>query len=422
MADDTHLAERKHPGLTFFFRGSALGMLFSLLVLVGILLTSEIIKVLPSPNMEAKFQKVTKVNPFDDEAWYTLGRIAYYLGDYPRAEEAFGRALTVNRLFYPAWIELMWLSLRDSDQGREVIGLIKAIDLLNPTDSRVHWDILLKAMTLKTDWARDVALNEIELLMPLAKNRRVQLFRMAGLLLGSEDALLNFVPHERDIRTRLLSYFLFLSKRTDLAVKLWDEICSRGWKSSALFKTMIRGLFYNKSYEISWKLWKKRFKSQYRDSLVFNGGFERSFLNYGFSWRYQGKVKGVKRVRFVHFFKAEGRRSFSIEFDGEHNPNVVNPYQYIYLYPGDYVLKALLATKGVTGASGFYLEVSGPRFRTTSEEVGGDTSWKKIDMPFTLKSPGLYRLSLRRNATKKLNRFLDGQVFLDGVRLVRLDE
>jgi hypothetical protein len=133
-------------------------------------------------------------------------------------------------------------------------------------------------------------------------------------------------------------------------------------------------------------------------------------------------VEGVKRVRFVHFFKAEGRRSFSIEFDGEHNPNVVNPYQYIYLYPGDYVLKALLATKGVTGASGFYLEVSGPRFRTTSEEVGGDTSWKKIDMPFTLKSPGLYRLSLRRNATKKLNRFLDGQVFLDGVRLVRLNE
>ena len=422
MADYTHLAQRKNSGLTFFLKGSALGMLVFLLVLVGILLAAEIIKVLPSSNLEVKFLKVTTVNPFDDEGWYALGRIAYYLGDYPRAEEAFGRTLTVNRLFYPAWIDLMWLSLRDSDQEREVINLIKAIDSLNPMDNRVHWEILLKAMTLDAGWARDVALGEIELLLPLERNRRMQLFRMASMLLGSDDALLTFVPGDRAVKTRLLPYFLYISKRPDLAMTLWDEICARGWKSNALFKTMIKGLFYNKSYEVSWKLWTNRFKNEYKENLVFNGGFERSFLSYGFSWHYQGKVKGVKRVRFVHFFKAEGRRSFSIEFDGEHNPNVMNPYQYIYLNPGDYVLKALLATKGVTGVSGFYVEVSGPRFRVTSEEVKGDTTWKKIEMPFTLKSPGLYRLSLRRNATKKLNRFLDGQVFFDGVRLVRLNE
>jgi len=184
---------------------------------------------------------------------------------------------------------------------------------------------------------------------------------------------------------------------------------------------MIKGLFYNGKYKACWELWENRYRNEYRGNLVFNGGFERNFLRYGFSWRTQSKIKGARRVRFIHFYKAEGRRAFSMEFDGEHNPSVSNPYQYIYLQPGTYRLHALLSTEGVTGATGFYVEISGPHFRAASNEIKGDTSWKKIELTLNLKEAGLYRISLRRNPTRKLNRFLGGKVFFDDVRLVRLN-
>jgi len=406
----------------FILKGVVLGCLFFFLFLTGLLLTAEVIKVLPSPNLDEKLRKVTRLNPFDDESWYALGRIAYYLGDYSEARKAFGRTLTVNRLFYPAWIDLMGLSLKDTNQGREIVGLIKAIDLLNPTDIQVHWRILLETLTLDKSWAREAALNEIRLLIPLAEDQRTKLFTLAGMLLGSDEALLTFVPDDLAIKTELLHYFLFSRKRADIAETLWDEICARKWKTKALFRTMIKGLFYNKKYKACWNLWENNFRSDYRENLVFNGGFEKNFLRYGFSWRTQGKIAGVERVRFVHFYKVEGRRAFSMEFDGEHNPSITNPYQYIYLQPGRYRLRALLSTKEVTGATGFYVEVSGPHFRATSEEVKGDTSWKKIELLLDLNEPGLYRLSLRRNATGKLNRFLGGKVFFDDVRLVKLNK
>ncbi len=416
------MKQRHLAGWNFFLKGSALGCLFFCWALAGLLLTAEMVKMMPARSPEERLRRVTRINPFDAESWYALGKIRYYLGDYLGARRAYDNALTSNRFYYPAWIDLMWLALKNEADGKEASRLIYAVDMLNPTDLKIHWEILLKAITLDETWARDVALNEISLLIPLSKGRRVRLFRMAGMLLGSEDALLTFVPDDRDVKSKLLSYFLYVSKRPDLAETLWTEISARGWKTQDLFETMIKGLFYNKAYEKAWVVWRKRYRNDYKETYVFNGGFERNFLNYGFSWRYQGKVKGVTRVRFIHYYKGEGRRSFSMEFDGEHNPTIVNPYQYIYLEPGYYQVRALVSTKGVTGSNGFYVELSGPRFRAVSEEVKGDTPWKKIVVSVVLKQAGLYRLSLRRNASRKLNRFLGGRVFFDGVRLVRRDE
>ena len=421
MARSNHTVTDRPRKFRLVFTGLVLGCLLFFLTSSGILLTAEIIKTLPSPPIK-KFQRIIRLNPFDDNSWFALGRAYYYSGDCEKAKVCFGKALSANRLSYPALIELMWLSLKDVDDKNDVVTLVQTIDLLAPADIGIHWKILIRTMTFDAPWARRIALGEIRLLLPLYGRRRTQLFRIAGLLLKNDGRLLTFVPDDRAVKISLLHYLLYRKKRVDLAGTLWDEINTKGWEDKALFRTMINGFFYNKRYEKAWELWRKKFSSAYEDTLVFNGGFEKDFLNYGFSWRRQGKRKGVKRVRFVHFFKSEGRRSFSIEFDGEHNPAITNPYQYIYLEPGDYRLRASLALKDITSASGFYLEFSGHHIRSVSDQFKGDRDWENVELLLHLKVPGIYRVSLRRNATRKLNRFLGGKVFLDDVSLVKLND
>ncbi len=385
-------------------------------------LASALIKATSGAIPQERYERLTRINPWNATNWFVLARIYDYLGEYAKARHALQRSLSLNCLYYPAWIEHMWLSMRKGAKSEGPARIARVLDLLNPTDTALHWKILIRMLALNTPWAPQLALNEIRTLLPLDARDRTQLFRIAELILGNPQDLLAFVPDEKQVKAPLLSYLLYARRRPDLALTLWEEMKERGWKNEDLFHTLINGLFRNRKYREAFALWKKTFRNEYRNNLVFNGGFERDFLKYGFAWRVQRRPKGVRRMRFIHFYTAEGRRSFTIECDGEHNPRIMTPYQYIYLEPGQYRLSAFLSTREVTSASGFYLELSGPHFRAISRRFTGDTDWTRVELLVSLKLAGMYRVSLRRDATSKLNRFLGGKVFLDEVTLHRLHE
>ncbi len=407
----------------FLWIGMALACLFFFLGLTAARFVAAVMKGASSKAPLQTYKRITRLDPFDETAWYTLGQIYYYLGKNKEATEALTKALSLNCLYYPAWINFMWLSVNAGETTPGyIVRLAHIIDLLNPTDFSLHWKILLRMLTIDTPWARQIALKEIKILLSLKGSNKRQLFQLAEMILGDDRRLLTYVPDEKGIKAQLLSYFLYSKKEPVLAIRLWGEMVERGWEDDHLFHAMIRGLFYTRSYAEASILWRKRFSADYTNNYVFNGGFEKDFLKFGFAWRTQRRPKGLRRAKFVHFYKAEGRRSYTMSFDGEHNPRVINPYQYLYLKPGAYLLTASISTEDLTSASGFYLEFTGPHMRITTKRMVGDTPWRRLELPFTLKEAGLCRVSLRRDATSKLNRFLGGKVFLDNVVLIRIHE
>jgi len=408
---------------SYLISGALLACLFFFFAIISVRLAATVMKDVSTATPLKKYQKITRLDPFDETAWNTLGRIYYYLGKNKKAGEALTKALSLNCLYYPAWINVMWLSIQTKQAAPEhITQRVRVIDLLNPRDFSIHWKILMRMLTIDAPWARTVALNEIKVLLTLQGSNKGQLFQLAEMILGDDHRLISFVPDEKNIKTPLLSYFLYRKKDPDLALNLWEELVDRGWEDKRLFHTMIRGLFYNRRYAEAYLLWRKHFNADDPHNFIFNGGFEKDFLKFGFAWRTQRKPKGLRRARFIHFFKAEGRRAFTMSFDGEHNPRVINPYQYLYLEPGTYRLTASIATEDLTSASGFYLEFSGPHIRVLSKRLTGDTPWTRLELSITLTQAGLYRVSLRRDATSKLNRFLGGKVFLDDVALIRTHE
>lgn len=405
-----------------FLSGLIFAFLVLLLILAGFKLRTEIVKSWPTSPLK-KYQKVVKIDPSDVESWFKSGKIYYALGKYEKAKRSYIKALTWNRLYYPAWKELMWLSLNPALKNNEEEGLdyIKVVDLLNPTNAAGHWQILIRMLTIDEKWSKVVALREITLLFPLSQGREFRLFRIAGMLLGSTGKLASFVPVEEGLYNNLLRFLLFSEHNSTAALELWERMKTKGWTNDSNFKTMINGLFSCKDYGAAWSLWTKRYRRDYENNLIYNGSFEKRLQNYGFSWRYRKKGEGIKQVRCVHFYREDGRKAFSIKFDGDRNPEVTNPYQFVFLQPGTYKLTAYLSTKDLTSASGFFIEFSGPHFYVVSPQLKGDTDWEKFEVVFQLKHSGLYRVALRRKATSKLNRFLGGEVFLDDVSLVRLN-
>ncbi len=398
--------------------GLVIGILLFLWSVTGLFFTGACFKAIMGRSVEGVRRSV-EISPWDADAWASLARIDSFLGNYKGAFTAYERVVSLNPLSYQAWVGLLWLSLKNGQDGIDEADLIQIIDTLNPTDFNVHWNLLLYTMSLDKPWAREVALREIRILLPLYPEKGMQFFAMAALLLGSDKALLGFVPEEKTLRRKLLDYLLFKARRPGVALSLWSELEGEGWTDDKLFRGMISGLMGARYQEDAWRLWRKHFKKAYQDNLIFNGSFENNLLNYGFSWRAYRRCKGLKWARVIHYYKTDGDCSFSLAFDGEQNPDVWMPFQYVYLEPGSYVLQAHMASKALTSASGFSLEVSGPGVHVSSPQVKGDTEWTKMELGFHVSQPGIYRVGFHRRSTQKLNRFLGGKVFFDEVTLVR---
>jgi tetratricopeptide (TPR) repeat protein len=195
---------------SYLISGALLACLFFFFAIISVRLAATVMKDVSTATPLKKYQKITRLDPFDETAWNTLGRIYYYLGKNKKAGEALTKALSLNCLYYPAWINVMWLSIQTKQAAPEhITQRVRVIDLLNPRDFSIHWKILMRMLTIDAPWARTVALNEIKVLLTLQGSNKGQLFQLAEMILGDDHRLISFVPDEKNIKTPLLSYFLY---------------------------------------------------------------------------------------------------------------------------------------------------------------------------------------------------------------------
>ncbi|HIF62547.1 MAG TPA: hypothetical protein EYQ35_00085 [candidate division UBP10 bacterium] len=156
-----------------------------------------------------------------------------------------------------------------------------------------------------------------------------------------------------------------------------------------------------------------------------------------FAWRVQDgrdKAEGVT-ARVVHCGDCvQGRRALRLRFDGEHNPHYTATSQYLPVEPGRrYSLTAQVRYEDLGSVSGPRIVVQGLagggpgdpsaacRMWVQGEQYRGDSQWRTTTVDFEVPSDceGA-RVLVFRSATKALDRFIGGELWLDDFALALL--
>jgi hypothetical protein len=386
--------------------------------LLWVSLTPFMAKIVGDPE-KAPFKVLSKdvrMDPLEPRWAYYLAQAYRAIGEKGKAGIYYFRALRLNPLDPLIWSSLADLYL-DEGKGEEALGPLGCALRLDPSSAFVQWQALTRLLSIDTPEARKMARGCISRLLFLEPSKRRNLFALGRMLAGG-GGLEEMLPSREEV---WMDYFKWLVSEgeVDNSVRVWGELRSWGWANRDLFKVLMGGLIRRGAMDRAGGLWMQEFPG---GPLIHNGGFEKDLLGFGFGWRWHEKIPGLKSWGFSYRESMEGRRSFYMEFDGEHNPQVSYPRQLVYVdTPGNYRLSAFIKTEGVTGATGFSLVVWGKGLREASEEMRGYTSWRRVSLPFKVDYKGPLWVGLVRRATGKFNRFLGGWVWLDQVALEKVD-
>jgi hypothetical protein len=334
------------------------------------------------------FSKAIQRDPLEQEYWLNLARV------YQRAGEnkAFERALENAILTFPTGFEGRWATgslLLQQGALEKALPHFTYVLLHYPNQGAMVYDVLGKAVN------------------------------------DSDFILERIVPKDPVSFKEYLSYLYGVGDK-ETVQRAWQKRVSFAYQPdrNETFRH-IDFLISRGNLNEAFQVWKARLREEGLPSspdqdLITNGGFEKDeILGGGFDWKIE-KAPGVQ-IAFDSSISFEGKRSLKIVFDGKENVNFQHVYQFVPLKPDtEYILTANLKSQGVTTKSGIKIEIVGigAALYKASEPLTGDNDWKELMVPFRTPPQsrgGLVRI--RREKTDKFDRFINGTVWIDRVRL-----
>ena len=353
------------------------------------------------------------VEPLNPKWDRVLGIFYRYSGEPERALLFQEGMVLKNPLEPDYWVELgETLLFMHHTQG---LKMVKNASFLDPTNGNYRWKVLITALQWNDT---DLASREMKALLLLEPSKRPVIFQLAYRLFDGnlEMVMAQVIPLDQQVMEDFL-FYLFDHEKAAEAWQLWQELELRDWVTERALKGMVNFLMQNQAYSMAYSIW-SRHVAMDEPGVVYNPGFEKELLGYGFGWRWE-KVKGVS-YDLSYSQHVEGRHSFHLRFDGEHNPSFATPYQIIYLAePGNYLLRAFVKTRSITSSEGPYLFVQGQNGAVAKgPKLRGDNAWREILIPFSLeKGDNAVVIGIRRDRSNRLNRFLGGELWIDKVSI-----
>ncbi len=404
-------------------RGIALGFLCAVMILVAFLSARELLAIYHAskrgPEMGPGLERAAEISPGN---WSHLMRLA----DLEKARGQSSRALT----HYRAAIDVFegcarcWAGVAEAETalGRDPSeALEKAIRYgRSSTSVRTRTAVVYARLGRHEEAAREFS--------AALGGKQEDTAEFYGLLhrLYPADVVLDRIVEATDLRT----YFQFARRRLTSAeaARVWERFErqdeSERQRDHYVGYLLARGLAHD--------AWRVAFPDKPpARGVVINGDFEDAAGHGRFGWALKDG-DGV-RARVVGCNDCEsGRRALRLEFDGEHNAHYHGVAQPLPVVPGaSYVLKARVKYDAITSARGPSLMVQGVSgkagdptegcsFITTGEEFRLSSPWRETTLGFSvpINCEGI-RVLVARPRTKKLNKFIGGELWIDEVSLER---
>jgi hypothetical protein len=349
---------------------------------------------------------------FFPEAQVLNGHSRYLALDPAGAAESYKKAILAEPSLIDAWIGLSRVQIANENkqEARKTLGIIApVIDSI----STWKWQELLFAFDLHDELYFEKCYNFILSYLPHYINEASWLSaRFWG---GWEEV----VPHVFSCNYPAFLIELMDSKQPDAALALvktmekedthWEE------KDRLRFCDFLISSDRLEEAKSVWHLWRKN-----DIPLIHDGGFEAAPLNMAFGWRFQSSPDFIVERTTGSAFA--GNSSLHVLFKGTGNINSELVYQIVPVNPGAaYTLRFVRKSSNLTTDRGVFLTVSGYKneFRTTSEQVLGDSPWKEDKIEFNVPAGcEAIVLRVRRDESLKMDNKISGDYWLDSVELM----
>jgi len=378
----------------------------------------------------ASLERAMHLEPADARNWYLLGRYWQYNLEDPdtaRAIRSYHTALSLNPASWETWLDLAAAHESESNpiEARDAFLHAKKVYPLSAEVSWQYGNFLLRQGEL------DPAFTEMRLAVEGDPKRAAEAFSRS-LRAGSsvEAALDRILP---PISEAYLDVIRDQSAdgHTANAIKVWDRLVTLHPRFS-LYDSfpLVSTLMAQRRIAEAGRVWDQAVVfAGLADlqgpphSVLWDGGFESSIRNGGFSWLISEGFHAVQ-VGIDSQEKHSGNSSLRLTFDGKSNVNFAGVCHYVPVQPSTaYRFSAWVKTSGLTTDQGirFQLHSLGTLDTSTvvTPEVHGTVPWTPIVLPWSSgKDVHELQVCVVRLPSEGAESKIQGTAWVDDVALV----
>lgn len=326
----------------------------------------------------------------------------------------YGAALHRMPLSPRLWLGLAWLYDGASKREGARRALEMALRVAGPSPA-IRWE----AASLHLGWGElEQALAHLRFVYEVDPARRRDVLILGRLLLPPDQIAGRLIPEHPEALQAYLDLVLSQGNPAEARV-VWDRLLAMGKTGFALSRRYTQVLIREEVFNEAMDIWGRLYGGG--EGLVWNGGFERKLVGWGFGWRVRNG-SGVKVAIDPAVAYASGR-SLRVRFTGMPGlGNVVPAEQLILVTPGEtYRLSAKGKASELFTRSGLVLEVldgAGRQALTSIQVPRGTRDWVSLEVEFQI-PPGVraVQLRLRRRPSDVWELPIYGTAWVDEVSL-----
>jgi tetratricopeptide (TPR) repeat protein len=374
------------------------------------------------------FLKAIRHGSLNPDPFFRLGLFYQWdlrSADLERAVNFLREAIERNPLNQDYWLSLAGVLQRRGEAGKAEKALEKAVAAA-PQSYQGRWGV---GNSLLQMGEHEKALNHYSFVLAHYPDKSFLIFDvLERAYKDSEPVIERVIPKTPAAFSGYLSY-LYETGNLDRLKRVWAKGPSFGYQPDRgetirYVDTLISRGDFTEAYQAYVSRLRTEGRTVPRDgNLLINGGFEeKAGMGGGFDWRISAPPGA--EVSFSPETAWEGKTSLKVSFNGKENVDFHHVFQFAAWKPNrSYILQAKVKTRGLTTQSGIQLDVFGvgKPFYASSEVLTGDQDWKDLKVSFRTPDQsqgGVVRL--RRAKTEKLDRFIEGNVWIDDVRLTEV--
>ena len=327
--------------------------------------------------------------------------------------------------YYPLdsrhWLDLARIEAsRHGELSATLAAHLEAAVAVQPLNRATRWQAAQIALH-----AGDTRLAEHHLQQWLvgAPGDSTQALFIARRWLDDPDALIDRVLPDGDIYLARAMSFAFDQRDMPLAEAIWQRVNGHVDLDDPILLSYVDFLLARGYHDRAISIWASH-DEFFQPGRVANGDFSRPLGDdSGLNWRIGRLPAGVRITRDEqdYYYRPASLR---VDFSGDHNLRLRAPWIRIPVQPSTrYELSGYWRAETLTTRSlpFWFIEAEGARMRERVDVPGSRFDWAPWSVTFTVPDDvHMIRLRLRRDSTSAFDRYIDGQLWLDGIELTEL--
>lgn len=340
------------------------------------------------------FERATRLEPFDAQNWYLLGRYWQDNLEEPDAKKAivaYQKSLSLDPHSADAWSDLA-MAYEAENKLSAAQQALAAAERAYPLSPEVAWrygNFLLR----RGDTA--AAFAKIKQAVQVDPRRGAAAFFLGMRVDPDINAVL-----ERALPASPNAYVIVIAvlaeqQQIDQALLVWDRlVLLHPHLTLTDSSSLLEALLHKRKPDSALRVWNETLAfaniSRPADppgSLVWDGGFESDVINSGFAWRYLRELNGVQ-IAPDSREKHGGTRSLRLTFNGLRNVDFHEVCQYVAVQPATaYRFAAWVQTRSVSTDQGvrFALYSLGELTHAVAwtDDIRGTEPWSELQLNWT---------------------------------------